>query len=79
MEKEIHKARNRVKQAMNGFVISVGGYVPEFTEVAIESGKKIGTVTVDMNGTACKTYSPDYIVKIIKRGSIGKKKKTVKC
>ncbi|MBL0051512.1 MAG: DNA alkylation repair protein [Bacteroidetes bacterium] len=80
VEKEIHKAQNRVKQAMNGFVISVGGYVPEFTEVAIESGKKIGAVTVDMNGTACKTpYSPDYIDKIIKRGSIGKKKKTVKC
>jgi 3-methyladenine DNA glycosylase AlkD len=80
VEKEIHMAQNRVKQAMNGFVISVGGYVPELTEVAMVTGKKIGAVTVDMNGTACKTpYSPDYIDKIKKRGSIGKKKKTVKC
>lgn len=80
IEKEIHTAQNRVKQAMNGFVISVGGYIPELTELAIETGKRIGVVMVDMGGTACKTpYSPEYIDKIKKRGSIGKKKKTVKC
>jgi 3-methyladenine DNA glycosylase AlkD len=80
IENEIHNAQNRVKQAMNGFVIAVGGYVPELSTMALETGKKIGTVTVDMGGTACKTpYSPDYIDKIIKRGALGKKKKTVKC
>ena len=80
VEKEIHHAQNRVKQTMNGFVISVGGYVPELSVMAIETGKRVGVVTVDMGGTACKTpYSPDYIDKIIKRGSLGKKKKTVKC
>jgi 3-methyladenine DNA glycosylase AlkD len=78
--KDIHNAQNRVKQSMNGFVIAVGGYVPELTELAIETGKAIGPVTVDMGGTACKTpFAPDYIEKIKKRGSIGKKKKTVKC
>ncbi|MEN9523656.1 MAG: hypothetical protein RL065_2033 [Bacteroidota bacterium] len=80
IEKEIHLAQNRVKQAMNSFVISVGGYIPELTELAIETGKRIGVVKVDMGGTACKTpYSPEYIDKIKKQGSIGKKKKTVKC
>ena len=80
IEKEINKARNRVKQTMNGFVIAVGGYVPELTALAIETGKRIGAVTVDMGGTACKTpYSPDYIEKIKKRGTLGKKKITVKC
>ncbi|MFN8254908.1 MAG: DNA alkylation repair protein [Bacteroidales bacterium] len=80
IEKEISKAKNRVKQTMNAFVIAVGGYVPELTYLAIETGKRIGKVTVDMGGTACKTpYSPEYIDKIKKRGSIGKKKKTVKC
>ena len=80
IEKEIHQAQNRVKQTMNGFVISVGGYVPELSDMAIETGRWVGVVTVDMGGTACKTpYSPDYIDKIIKRGSLGKKKKTVKC
>jgi hypothetical protein len=80
IEKGIHKAQNRVKQSMNGFVIAVGGNVPELTELAKETGKKIGIVTVDMGGTACKTpYSPDYIDKIIQRGALGKKKKTVRC
>lgn len=80
IEKEIHKAPNRVKQTMNGFVIAVGGNVPELTDLAIATGKAIGPVTVDMGGTACQTpYSPEYIDKIKKRGSIGKKKKTVKC
>ena len=79
-EKNIHQSQNRVKQTMNGFVISVGGYVPELTDLAIATGNRIGTVTVDMGGTACKTpFSPDYIDKIKKRGSIGKKKKTMKC
>lgn len=80
IEKEIHQAQNRVKQTMNSFVISAGGYVPELTDFAITTGNRIGAVTVDMGDTACKTpFSPDYIDKIKKRGSIGKKKKTVKC
>jgi len=33
-----------------------------------------------MGGTACKLpYSPDYIKKVQQRGTIGKKRKTVKC
>ncbi len=80
IEKEISKSQNRVKQTMNGFVIAVGGYVPELTALAIETGKRIGAVTVDMGRTACQIpYSPDYIEKIKKRGTLGKKRKTVKC
>ena len=80
VEKNIRQSQNRVKQSMNSFVISVGSYVPELTDLAIATGNRIGAVTVDMGDTACKTpFSPDYIDKIKKRGSIGKKKKTVKC
>lgn len=80
VKKEIHAKQNRVKQTMNAFVIAVGGCVPELTDLAIETGQMIGIVTVDMGGTACKTpYSPDYIEKIKMRGTIGKKKKSVKC
>ena len=78
--KEIHSAPNRVRYTMNGFVIGVGGYIKELTKEAIEVSKKIGDVYVDMRGTACKVPSaPDYIKKMEIRGSIGKKKKTVKC
>jgi len=78
--KEIHSAPNRVRYTMNGFVIGVGGYIKELTKDAIDIAKKIGDVYVDMEGTACKVPSAaDYIKKIEARGSIGKKKKTVKC
>ena len=78
--KTIHSADNRVRYAMNGFVIAVGAYVPALNEEAIATAKKIGVVMVDMNGTACKV--PDaitYIGKAVARGSLKKKKKTVKC
>ena len=78
--KNISTAKNRVRHTMNSFVIAVGTYVTALTEDAITAAKKIGVVTVDMNGTACKV--PDavsYILKIKDRGTLGKKKKTVKC
>ncbi|HEY4061310.1 MAG TPA: DNA alkylation repair protein [Puia sp.] len=78
--KTIQKADNRVKYQMNAFVISTGAYVTALTGEAIATAKKIGVVEVDMNGTACTI--PDaisYIKKIEDRGSLGKKKKTVKC
>ena len=78
--KEIHSAPNRVRYTMNGFVIGVGGYIKELTKDAIDIAKKVGDVYVDMEGTACKVPSAaDYIKKTEARGSIGKKKKTVKC
>jgi hypothetical protein len=76
----IQKADNRVKYQMNAFIISVGAYVTPLTADAIATAKKIGAVTVDMNGTACKIPEATvYIKKIEDRGSLGKKKKTVKC
>jgi hypothetical protein len=76
----IHKAPNRVRYTMNGFIVAVGGYVMPLTKEALSTAKKIGQVVVDMEGTACKVPSAaDYIAKIEARGSVGKKKKTVKC
>jgi 3-methyladenine DNA glycosylase AlkD len=77
---EVHKAPNRVRYAMNMFVICAGAYVAALTKKAKELGKEIGEVTVDMNGTACKVPKiEDYIAKIEARGSIGKKKKQARC
>ena len=80
VEEEIHKAPNRVRYTMNGFVISVGCYVAELTEACIRTANKIGKVSVDMGGTACKV--PDaagYIRKVMDKGYLGKKRKTVVC
>ena len=80
VQKTIHSAPNRVRYAMNGFVIAAGSFVATLTEKALEAGKKIGKVSVDMNGTACKVPAiPEYIKKVKDKGYIGRKKKTVKC
>lgn len=76
----IHHAEHRVRYTMNGFMISAGAYVAELTNDAIAAARKTGIVTVDKNGTSCKVPDAvDYIMKIKDKGTIGKKKKTVKC
>jgi len=80
VEKTIHSSPNRVRGAMNNFIISVGSYVAPLSEKAIAVAKAIGPVTVIKEGTACKTPAAvEYIEKAKSRGSLGKKKKTVKC
>ncbi|MBT3273700.1 MAG: DNA alkylation repair protein [Spirochaetales bacterium] len=76
----IHSAPNRVRYDMNNFVISVGCYVAELSEKAAQTAEKIGKVSVDMGGTACKVpYGPDYIAKVIGMGRLGKKRKAARC
>jgi len=76
----IHSERNRVRYAMNNFVITVGGYCSHLTEEASKTATALGIVTVDMGGTACKVPSAiDYIKKMHNRGTLGKKRKTAVC
>jgi 3-methyladenine DNA glycosylase AlkD len=80
VEKTIHQQQNQVRYGMNSFVISLGCYVKDLTEAALKTGDKIGTVTVDMGNTACQVpFAPDYIKKVQKRGTIGKKRRTARC
>lgn len=80
VDKEIHGAQNRVRYAMNNFVICVGGYVPELTKEAKKIGASIGKVSVEMGGTACKVpVIVDYIQKMEDKDRIGKKKKKARC
>src|SRR5438445_8167069 len=63
----IHGQPNRVRLVMNGFVIAVGSYVRELTDLARRAATTIGPVTVDMGGTACKVpYALDCIQKVQK-------------
>ena len=62
IEKEIDGAANRVKYTMNGFVISVGGYVKPLQPEAKATARKIGKVEVNMGNTSCKVpLATDYI------------------
>lgn len=76
----IHTAPNRVRYAMNNFVISVGTYIVPLLKKAKQAAKKIGPVSVDMGETACKVpLAVDYIAKVESMGRVGKKRKTAKC
>lgn len=78
--KTIHQAPNRVKYTMNGFIVALGCYVAPLTADAKAASAAIGPVTIDLNGTSCKVPNiADNILKLEKRGNLGKKKKTVKC
>lgn len=80
IEASIHKERNRVKYAMNGFVISVGTYIVDLNEKALEVAKRIGKVDVYMGDTCCKVpLATDYLEKIINMGRVGKKRKRCIC
>lgn len=79
-EENIHEGESRLNYTKNGFIIAAGGAVKALTERAIEAGKRIGKVTVNMGETSCKVpLITDYLANMEKRGRIGKKKKTVKC
>jgi 3-methyladenine DNA glycosylase AlkD len=78
--KEIHRAQNRVRQTMNGFVIAVGSYVQPLLTTAKAAARQIGEVSVDMGDTACKVpLALAYIEKNEAAGRIGKKRKTIRC
>lgn len=78
--KNIHSSPNRVRHTMNAFVIATGVYIAELNSKAKNIASKMGTVMVDMGGTACKVPSAnEYIDKSVARGQLGKKKKTARC
>ncbi len=80
VKKEIHHAPNRVRYSMNNFVISVGSYIPELLDRAVQVAEAIGKVRVEMGKTECKVpFAPDYIRKIEKMGRVGKKRRNVRC
>lgn len=80
IENKIHTSKNRERLSMNGFIIAVGTYVETLTKDAITTAIKVGAVTVNMNGTACKVPNAvEYIKKVSDKGLLGKKKKTLKC
>jgi 3-methyladenine DNA glycosylase AlkD len=76
----IGTAPNRVKLAMNSFVIAVGTYVKPLLKEAKAAAKQLGEVQVDMGETGCKVaLATAYIEKNEKTGRVGKKRKTLRC
>lgn len=76
----IHKQPNRVRFAMNSFVIALGCYVGALTDEALRVAEEIGPVSVDVGDTSCKVpFAPEYIRKVASMGRVGKKRKSARC
>ena len=78
--RSIHKAPNRVRSTMNGFIIAVGSYVAALSDKAVEVAKQIGKVSVEVGDTACKVSNAvACIAKVAKAGRVGRKRSTARC
>jgi Zn finger protein HypA/HybF involved in hydrogenase expression len=65
---------------MNNFVIACGSYLIPLSEFAVNKAQEIGAVSVDMGKTSCGVpLATKYIQKVVAHGSLGKKRKKVKC
>lgn len=76
VEKEIHSERNRVRYAMNNFVIALAISYSPLHQEAVAVSKRIGEVKVDFGETACRV--PDagqYIQKAIDKNMLGRKRR----
>ncbi len=73
-------APNRVRYAMNGYVISCGTYVAPLGERAIATARKAGIVEVDMGKTACQVPEAEsYILKSRRGAPVAPKRKSARC
>lgn len=78
--KTIHTSPNRVRYAMNNFVICCGAYVAPLAEKAVTAARKIGRVEVDMGDTACQVPDAEsYILKSRRGLPVAPKRKTTRC
>jgi 3-methyladenine DNA glycosylase AlkD len=80
ISENIDLAANRVKYAMNGFVIAVGSYIKPLNDKAIKVAESIGKIKVDMGDTSCKVpYAFEYLNNVIEKKGIGVKRKSARC
>lgn len=55
IERDIYRAPDRARHAMNNALIAIGGSRPVLREPALAAAERIGTVEVDHGETGCKT------------------------
>lgn len=76
----IHGAPNRVRYAMNGFVISCGTYVASLADAATQTARQMGPVAVDMGETSCQVPDAESSILKSRRGApVAPKRRTLRC
>ncbi|MBC8065029.1 MAG: DNA alkylation repair protein [Chlorobia bacterium] len=80
MAREMPKATEGVRYAMNNFIISCGTYIAPLGARAIATARKLGKVEIDMGDTDCKVPDAEsYIIKSRRGAAVAPKRKTVRC
>ncbi len=80
VESRIKSSANRVRYAMNNYVICVGTYVAPLSGRAMAAAKRIGQVEVDMGDTSCQVpEAASYIAKSRRGLAVAAKRKTTRC
>lgn len=80
VKREIGKAPNHVRYAMNNYVIAAGSFVAPLFETAMKTAEAIGEVTIDHGATSCQTpFAPDYLKKVQSMNRVSRKRKSTKC
>lgn len=78
--KEMPKADDEVRYAMNNFVICCGTYLASLGDKAIATARKLGKIEIDMGDTACKVPEAEsYILKARRGAPVASKRKTMRC
>lgn len=73
-------APDRVRYAMNQFVICCGTYIQDLGDRAIATARRLGKVEVDMGDTACQVPEAEsYILKSRRGQPVAPKRKTARC
>jgi 3-methyladenine DNA glycosylase AlkD len=78
--KTLPNSPNRVRQAMNYFIIACGTYVAPLGADAIATARKLGRVKVDVGDTDCQIPDAEsYMMKCRRGAPVAPKRKTVRC
>lgn len=78
--KTLTSSANRVRYAMNNFVICCGTYVAPLGDKAIATARMLGKVDVEMGSTDCKVPDAEsYIIKSRRGAPVAPKRKTARC
>ena len=78
--KTLPAAPDRVRQAMNYYIIACGTYMAPLGNKAIATARKLGKVQVDVGDTDCRIPDAEsYIMKSRRGAPIAPKRKTVRC
>jgi len=80
LKKEIHTAPNEIRYSMNQFIIYVGSYYTNLTDIALETAAEIKEIEITLATRGCRLPNPaTKIQKLKDHNRLGIKRKQIIC